>query len=159
MRKAKYKINLNEIEKEQLEKILKDPLTPQFMAKRVRVILMADSGEYKHMEISKYIGIDAGDVTKWTKRWVESEIISIEDRLKDRARSGRPSKITAEQWCKIMALACEKPENHGVPITNWSLPSLTSEIIKQGIVAKISTTHVATFLKKSNYNLTEVSIG
>ena len=159
MRKVKYKINLNETEKKQLEKILNEPSTPQFMAKRVRIILMANSGEYKNTEISKYVGIDAGEVTKWTKRWVESEIVVIEDRLKDKPRSGRPATITAEQWCKVMALACEKPENHGVPITHWSLPSLTAQIIKQGIVDKISTTYVGTFLKKSNYNLIEVSIG
>jgi len=159
MRKVKYKINLNKIEKEKLEKILNEPSTPQFMAKRVRVILMANSGEYKNTEISKYVGIDVGEVTKWTKRWVESEIVAIEDRLKDKPRSGRPATITAEQWCKIMALACEKPENHGVPITHWSLPSLTAQIIKQGIVDKISTTYVGTFLKKSNYNHTEVYTG
>jgi hypothetical protein len=72
MRKVKYKINLNKIEKEKLEKILNEPSIPQFMAKRVRVILMANSGEYKNTEISKYVGIDVGEVTKWTKRWVES---------------------------------------------------------------------------------------
>jgi len=80
MRKIKYKINLNETEKEQLEKILNKPSIPQSMA---------NSGEYKNTEISKYIGIDVGEITKWTKRWIESEIIAIEDRLKDRPRSGR----------------------------------------------------------------------
>ena len=159
MRKVKYKINLNESEKKQLEEILNKPSTPQSMAKRVRVILMANSGEYHNTEISKYVDIHVGEVTKWTKRWVESDIINIEDRLKDRPRSGRPATITAEQWCKIMALACEKPENHGVPITHWSLSTLTAEIIKQGIVEAISTTYVGNFLKKSNYNHIEASIG
>ena len=28
--------------------------------------------------------------------------------------------------------ACEKPENHGLPITQWSHSTLTAEIIKQG---------------------------
>ena len=159
MSKIKYKINLNNTEKEQLEKILKEPSTPQFMAKRVRVILMANSGKYKNVEISKYVGMNAGDITKWTQRWVESKDVLIRDRLKDKARSGRPSKITAEQWCRVMALACEKPEDHGIPITNWSLPTLTAEIIKQNIIDEISTTYVGTFLKKSNYNLTEAFIG
>ncbi len=58
-----------------------------------------------------------------------------------------------------MALACEKPENHGVPITHWSHSTLTAEIIKQGIVEKISMSHVGNFLKKRNYNLIEASIG
>ena len=79
MSKIKYKINLNNTEKEELEKILKEPSTPQFMAKRVRVILMANSGKYKNVEISKYVGMNAGDITKWTQRWVESEDVLIRD--------------------------------------------------------------------------------
>ena len=159
MRKIKYKINLSKTEKERLEKIVKTPTALQKIGKRARIILMADSGEYNNIEIAKYVGIDVGEITKWRKRWIKSKDKDIEERLKDRPRSGRPATITAEQWCKIMALACEKPENHGVPITHWSHSSLTIEIIKQGIVESISPTHVGNFLKKSNYNPTEVFIG
>jgi len=159
MRKIKYKINLNETEKKQLEEMLNQPSLAQIIAKRVRVVLMANSGKYKNTEISKYVDIHVGEVTKWTKRWIESDIVDAQERLKDKPRSGRPATITAEQWCKIMALACEKPEDHGVPITHWSISALTAEIIKQGIVDKISTTYIGTFLKKSSYNPIEVSIG
>ena len=159
MRKIKYKINLSKTEKERLEKIVKTPTALQKIGKRARIILMADSGEYNNIEIAKYVGIDVGEITKWRKRWIKSKDKDIEERLKDRPRSGRPATITAEQWCKIMALACEKPENHGVPITHWSHSSLTIEIIKQGIVESISSTHVGNFLKKSNYNPTEAYIG
>jgi len=159
MRKIKYKINLSKTEKERLEKIVKTPTALQKIGKRARIILMADSGEYNNIEIAKYVGIDVGEITKWRKRWIKSKDKDIEERLKDRPRSGRPATITAEQWCKIMALACEKPENHGVPITHWSHSSLTIEIIKQGIVESISPTHVGNFLKKSNYNPTEAYIG
>lgn len=159
MRKVKYKIELNEIEKAILEKIVRKHTTLQSIARRARILLMANSGEYKNGEIAKYVGMDNGEITKWTKRWVESKVEDVEERLKDRPRTGRPARITAEQWCKIMALACEKPEEHGVPITHWSHSTLTAEIIKQGIVDTISPTHVANFLKKSNCNLTELSIG
>jgi putative transposase len=159
MRKVKYKIELKQIEKEKLENLLRKHTTAQNIARRARIILMANSGEYKNGEIAKYVGMDGGEITKWTKRWVESNIEDIEERLKDRPRSGRPATITAQQWCRIMALACEKPEEHGVPITHWSHSTLTAEIIKQGIVDSISTTHVGNFLKKSNYNHTEVYTG
>lgn len=159
MRPLKYSIKLNEYEKEELEKIVRKQTTAQNIAKRAKIILMANGGKYRNGEIAQYMGIDGCDITKWTKRWVESKVEDIEERLKDRARSGRPATITAEQWCMIMALACEKPENHGVPITHWSRYSLTEEIIKQGIVESISPTHVGNFLKKSNCNHTEVSIG
>ncbi|HHD79516.1 MAG TPA: helix-turn-helix domain-containing protein [Epsilonproteobacteria bacterium] len=159
MRKIKYKIELNQVEKEALEKIVRKQTTAQSIGRRARIILMANSGEYKNGEIAKYVGMDGGEITRWTKRWVESRNEDIEERLKDRPRSGRPSRITAEQWCKIMALACERPEDYGIPITHWSHSTLTAEIIKQGIVDAISSTHVGNFLKKQNYNLTEVSTG
>ena len=111
------------------------------------------------MEIAKFLGIRPEDITKWTKRWMENQIGSAKERLSDIARSGRPAIITAEQWCKIMALACEKPENHNLPMTHWSHSTLTAEVIKQGIVETISPSHIGDFLKKQNYNPIEVSIG
>ncbi|HHH18929.1 MAG TPA: helix-turn-helix domain-containing protein [Campylobacterales bacterium] len=104
MRKIKYKIELKQVEKEALEKIVRKQTTAQSIGRRARIILMANSGEYKNGEIAKYVGMAGGEITRWTKRWVESRNEDIEERLKDRPRSGRPSKITAEQWCKIMAL-------------------------------------------------------
>ena len=159
MRKIKYKIKLSKTEKEQLEKIVNKPTALQKIGKRARIILMADSGEYNNIEIAKYVGIDVGEITKWRKRWIEEEDLDIEERLEDKARSGRPAIITAEQWCKIMAMACEKPECYNVPETHWSHSTLTATIIKENIVESISITHVGNFLKKSNYNLTEAYIG
>lgn len=159
MRPIKYKIELTIEERDELERLVKKQSTAQNIAKRARIILMANEYKNKNTEIAQVLGIVVQDVTKWTKRWVQSDIKEIEERLKDRARSGRPSRITAEQWCNIMALACETPESYGVPITHWSHSTLTNEILKQGIVDKISMSHVGDFLKKQNYNHTEVSIG
>ncbi len=132
----------------------------QNIAKRAKIILMANNGENKNSEIAIKLGIRAEDITKWTKRWTQTIMIeNIEERLSDLARPGRPAIITAGQWCKIMALACEKPENHGIPITHWSHSTLTAEIIKQGIVETISPSHVGDFLKKQNYNHIKASIG
>jgi len=160
MRPLKYKIELKECEKKELEKIISKQKTAQNIAKRARIILMVNSGEHTNREIAKYVGVNENELTRWTKRWINSkDKNNIEEILKDKPRSGRPATITAEEWCNIMALACEKPENYGVPITHWSHSTLTAEIIKQGIVESISITHVGNFLKKSNCNLIEISIG
>jgi len=159
MRPIKYKIELTAEEREELERLVKKQSTAQNIAKRARIILMADESIKNNNEIAQVLGIVTQDITKWTKRWVQSDIKDVEERLKDKARSGRPSRITAEQWCNIMALACETPESYGVPITHWSHSTLTNEILKQGIVDEISMSHVGDFLKKQNYNRTEVSIG
>ena len=159
MRNLKYQIKLTKQQKEELEEVVRKHTTAQNIAKRARIILMADESKTKNIEIARILGIRVEDITKWTKRWNESTIENIEKRLIDKPRSGRPATITAEQWCKIMALACEKPENHGVPITHWSHSTLTAEVIKQGIVKTISQSHVGDFLKKQNYNPIEPSIG
>jgi putative transposase len=119
MRSKKYKINLLPTEKETLKKLLKKQSTPQNIARRAKIILLADNTDKTYTEIAKSLNIASCDITKWTKRWLNrSDIKDVEERLQDNPRSGRPSEISPEQWCNIMALACEKPENHGVPITN-----------------------------------------
>ena len=156
----KYKINLKEKEKLALEKVVRKQSISHNIARRARIILMADGQKMTNLEIARMVGIRNEEITKWVKRWLdESHIESVEERLKDKPRSGRKPSITAEQWCKIMALACEKPESYGVPITNWSHSTLTTEVLKQGIVEKISMSHVGNFLKKRNSNLTKASIG
>jgi len=156
----KYKINLKEKEKLALEKVVRKQSISHNIARRARIILMADGQKMTNLEIARMVGIRNEEITKWVKRWLdESHIESVEERLKDKPRSGRKPSITAEQWCKIMALACEKPEDYGVPITHWSHSTLTAEVLKQGIVEKISMSHVGNFLKKQNFNPTKVSIG
>ena len=160
VRPVKYKIELQEDEINTLEKVLKKHSTPQNIARRVKIILMAATTELNNSEIAQALNIRNCDITKWTQRWRENANIDNRiERLLDRPRSGKPATITAEQWSLIMALACERPEDHGLPITQWSHATLTQEIIKQGIVETISESHVGDFLKKHDYNPIVLSIG
>ncbi|WP_407920002.1 helix-turn-helix domain-containing protein [Gloeobacter violaceus] len=61
----------------------------------------------------------------------------MEERLKDIPRAGKPSAITAEQLCQIVALACELPEASGRPITQWSPRELAAQIVGRGILSAI----------------------
>lgn len=71
------------------------------------------------------------------------------ERLQDAPRPGAPATFGAEQWCQIMALACEQPEASGRPISHWTPRELADEACKRGIVATISERHVGRFLKSS----------
>jgi len=73
---------------------------------------------------------------------------SIEERLQDVPRPGAPSQITADQRCQIEALACEKPEKSGRPITHWSAREIADEIMARKIVKHISPRHAARLLKR-----------
>lgn len=46
-------------------------------------------------------------------------------------RAGSPATFGAEQWCQIMALACEPPASSGRPVTHWTAAELADEAIKR----------------------------
>jgi putative transposase len=120
---------------------------------------LANEEAKTNKDIAKHLGINLCDVTRWTKRWIDRAMESVEERLSDLPRSGAPDRITAEQWCQIMALACEPPEEHGLPITHWTHKELAQEAVKQGIVEAISPSHVGNVLKKKTCNPIEAVTG
>ena len=150
MQGVKQKIRLSDNEKEELKKITKK-LTAQYkIVRRATIILLADSGK-KYLFIANQLQIQNRVITTWVKRWLntaDSNMVILE-RLQDLRRSGTPRKFNEEQWCKIMAIACEKPEEYKRPITNWTERELADEVIKQKIVKIISPRHIGRFLKKS----------
>ena len=159
MGKSKYRVNLTDTEKAELERLLRKQTQPQNIVRRVQIILMANRDGLKNVTIAEELGIFKSDITKWTKRWVERADCEVEERLSDMPRPGAPGSFTPEQLCQIMALACELPENHGRPIARWTHVELAEETIKQGIVESISPSHLGRLLKKWNYSLTEVATG
>ncbi len=159
MRPVSYKIKLEEEEHLYLEQLVRKQTSPQNEVKRAKIILLASGGGINNKQIAEKLGIDQSDITRWTKRWIKRSSDPIEERINDLPRSGMPCQISAEQWCQIMALACETPDNYGLPITHWSHKELANEVIKQGIVATISASHLGVFLKKSTYNHTVAVTG
>src|SRR5262249_48005452 len=74
---------------------------------------------------------------------------SLQERLRDAPRSGKKPRLTPEQICAIVAMACEAPSQSGRPITHWTNREIADEIVKRGIVDHISPRHAARILKKS----------
>jgi len=67
--------------------------------------------------------------------------------LTDEQRPGAPATCTFEQFMQIMALACEKPEASGRPVSTWTPRELADEAVKRDIVKRISPRTVERFLK------------
>jgi len=110
---------------------------------------MANGDGATNQEIADRLGIYNPEVTTWTKRWIDRALEPLEDRLADLPRSGRADTITAEQWCQIVALACEPPEQHGRAISHWTSRELAEEAVKQGILEHLSPGHLRKVLKKN----------
>jgi putative transposase len=146
-----------------LDQLVRRRSTPQQVAQRARVILSAADGS-NNSEIARQTGLHPETVRHWRRRWVALQDIppadlSIEDRLADAPRSGRPARIGAEQVCRIRALACEAPSLSGRPIGQWGEREIAEEIVKRGIVDRISTRHAARLVKKGACNRTGSATG
>lgn len=149
--KAKQ-VTLSESERAKLEKLIKQHQTAQQIALRARIVLASAKGKTS-TRIAAENQVTHDTVRLWRNRWVDLQVIaleelSVEDRLQDGPRPGAPSKITADQRCQIEALACEKPEKSGRPITHWSAREIADEIISRKIVKNISARHAARLLKR-----------
>jgi transposase len=146
-----------------LGELVRRHLTAQQIALRARIILAADEGD-NNSQIARRLDVSLDMVRLWRGRWlslqpVGLEDLTLEDRLSDAPRPGAPRRITDEQVCQIMALACEAPEWSGRPISQWTGREIAEEVKRRGIVAEISERHAARLLKRGTSSHTAGAIG
>ena len=140
-------VELSPEERQGLETLVRRHNTPQQVARRGRIILGAAAG-LNNSQIAREVGLDVDTVRFWRSRWLGLQAASLEERLRDAPRPGTPARITPEQVCQIVALACEAPSQSGRPISQWSSREVAEEVVNQGIVERISPRHAARLLKR-----------
>lgn len=146
-------LSLSDEERQALEKLIKRHSAPQQLVLRARVVLAADGGK-NNAQVARDLNIEVRAARRWRNRWlllqpIPLEELSVQERLDDLPRSGAPLQITADQRCQIEALACEAPEDSKRPISHWTGREVADEIMKRGIVDKISARHARRLLKRS----------
>jgi putative transposase len=148
------RLSLSKEEREALEKLVRRHSTPQQIALRGRIVLAAADGK-GNSEIAREVGLGVDRVREWRMRWIGLQAVSlsdlsVEERLSDLPRPGRPSEISAQQICQVVAMACEQPKER--PISHWTGREIADEVMRRGIVSKISARHAARVLKKGISN-------
>ena len=134
-----------------LETLVRRHTAGQQLALRGRIILAAAEG-VNQSTIAAQLGTTINTVRYWRRRWlglqtVPFEELNAEERLADAPRPGTPARITADQVCRIVALACETPAESERPISQWTGREVAAEVMKRGIVEQISPRHAARILK------------
>jgi transposase len=150
-------------EQAELERLSRRHTAPRRAVERARIILLA-AQNLTVPTIAATVQVCANTVGKWIKRYTRppQEIATRENpgppppalesppsklpRLADAPRSGRPDTFTGEQICAVIALACEKPAEHGRPITHWTARELKDQAIQEGLVASISVRQIQRLL-------------
>jgi transposase len=155
------KTTLTEKQKIELTRIASSRTQQRVHIERAKIVLACTEIK-SNTEVGKDLNVHGNTVNKWRERWrsAKKKLALIDEAetglnytrkllsiLSDEPRVGAPLKFTAEQLCKIMSVACERPEDLGLPISHWSLNSLRNELIKRGIVDNISHSRLAHFLK------------
>jgi putative transposase len=167
------KVVLTERQQEILQRWVRSRSCARGLALRAEIILLAFDRE-QNGPIADRLGCERHAVGIWRRRWAEAFdtlvriecleglpalAVAIEEVLSDAPRSGCPGTFTSEQIARIIAAACEPPEDSGRPVTHWTPTELAEEVVARKIVPSISARHVGRFLKVPSSNRTGVGTG
>lgn len=146
-------VTLTKEAQSELESLVNRHKVGQQLALRGRIVLACGAGK-SNRSIAKAEQVTIKMVSRWRQRWLALEALplcelKVEERLADLPRPGAPARITADQVCQIMALACEKPEGSERPISQWTAREVADEVMKRNLVEQISPRHAGRLLKRS----------
>lgn len=156
-------VTLSDKQRGLLEHLLRRQTSRQRLVRRAKTILAAADGA-SNEAIAAHLDLDRNTVRTWRQRWwsgadtlAAAEAageadkalrLRIEALLDDAPRPGTPGEFSAEQLPQIISVACEAPEDSGRPVSHWTPRELADEVIKRGIVQRISPRTVGRFLKR-----------
>jgi putative transposase len=150
-------VPVSEQQRAELMQVSRRHKTSQQIALRARIVLSLNAG-LNVEQVARQLKTTSTTVRLWRRHWLERTDSHAVARLQDDERSGAPPTFTPEQWCQIVALACEPPEKSGRPITHWTPRELAEEAIKREIVTTISTRQVGRFLKSGRVEAAQESV-
>ena len=156
-------VALTAVEREELLALVRAHQTPQQLALRARIVLAAGEGA-NNTEIARRLGLEADTARLWRMRWLglgalPSAELSVAERLADAPRPGGPCRITAEQVCRLTALAGEAPAASARPISHWRGREVADEAVKRGLVDRLSPRHAQRLLKRGIGSPTAAATG
>lgn len=150
-RLAPKSLRLEPEEREQLQQLINRHNTPQQLALRASIIVLADEG-HNHREIARQLNISRKMARMWRERWIERQAagMAVVERLQSAERSGAPATFELEQILRLFKLACDDPADYNRPISQWTARELADELVKQQIVETISPRHVGRLLAEAD---------
>lgn len=149
MSQKQFRIDLNEQERQKLQKVVRSGKDKARKITRCRILLLADAKSGKtDQEISDALNVCLATIFNVRRRYCQE---GLERAMGEGARSGQPPKFKGKAAAKITAIACSAPPEGQA---RWSLRLLADRIVELNIVESISHQSVSNILKKTNSNRT-----
>ncbi len=155
----KYLVELTSDERAHLEQLRKKERVQPYRRTRAEILLLADQSSagpaWRDEDIARAVGVTRRTVENVRQRLVEQGFESALERKKRDTPPVEP-KLTGDKEARIIALACS-PAPQGR--ARWTLVLLAEKLVELKTFESISTTSIATVLKKMNFSLTGKSAG
>ena len=140
-RSSPFVIALSDADRAELQRRARCYLAPHAEVVRAKIVLLAADG-LENTVIAGRLDVHVGVVSRWRQRFAEEGMSG----LADRQRSGRPRVYAAAVVAEVKAMACEPPEDRGVPQSRWSAADLAAQAAAEGLVETVSRATVARWL-------------
>ena len=120
---VRYRVELNQSEREQLTALLSGGKHPARKLKRAQILLAADSGVSDEV-IATSLAIAGSTIYRTKRRFVEG---NLEAALSEEPRPGAARKLTGKEEALLVATACSKPPEGRA---RWTLELLAGAMVK-----------------------------
>jgi transposase len=120
---VRYRVELNQTEREQLNSILSGGSHAVRRLKRAQILLAADAGATDE-EIARSVGVGGSTVYRTKRRFV---VGNLELALNEGPRRGARRKLSGKEEALLVATACSKPPTGRA---RWTLELLAGELVK-----------------------------
>ena len=146
---TKYKVELSEEQKQNLEKITSSGTYPARQIKRAQILLKSDTKvNWSYEQISEALDVSDVTIAKVRRTFVQSGLEAALHRKKSDREYEHA--LDGEAEAHLIALACSDPP---VGREHWSLRLLQKRFVKLGYADSISHETIRRVLKKTNSSL------
>lgn len=146
MANEKHEVHLAEAERRKLIAIVSKGRNKAVVIQRAHILLKVDEGK-TDAEISQLLYVSEQTIRRVRIRFAEA---GLQVALEDKPHAPTGTEMEEEQEARLIALACSEPP---AGRARWTLELLVQEMLKDGIVARVSPETVRLLLKKTNSSL------
>jgi transposase len=146
MANEKHEVHLAEAERRKLIAIVSKGRNKAVVIQRAHILLKVDGGK-ADAEISELLYVSEQTIRRVRVRFAEE---GLQAALEDKPHAPTGAEMGEEQEARLIALACSEPP---AGQARWTLELLVQEMLKDGIVTRVSAETVRLLLKKTNSSL------
>jgi len=143
---AKHQVRLIEEERKKLIAIVSKGQNKAVVIQRAHILLKVDEGK-TDAEISQLLYVSEQTIRRVRLRFAEEDLRAA---LEDKPHAPTGTKVKEEQEARLIALACSEPPTGRA---RWTLELLVQQMLKDGIVTRVSPETVRLLLKETNSSL------